>query len=163
MDRSELESYLSEQKDRLKDLGLGLGAHLIQGWPGQYRRAKRFFEKFKEAEDAQNAEEALDHALAFFVFIHSLREWLPKWERVDEKDFNDVWDKFALQRPEMRIARDICNVTKHLSLTQKPSVDKNFVLLWAYDPYDRKRNDWIIYFVDKRIPLSRLMSQILDG
>ncbi len=163
MENTNLESFLREQTERLTDLDLGLSAHLIQGWRGQFDRVRRFYQRFVDAENAQDAAAALDSALAFFVFAHALREWLSKWERQDGSAFNDSWNAFMADKPEMRFVRDIANATKHLTLSQRESVDKNFSLIWTYDPFDRKQSGWVIYFDERRMRFGDLIRQILNG
>lgn len=151
---------LSERIERLTELGLGLGAHLINGWKGQFDRMERFYLRFTQAEDAQDA---LDFALTFFIFAHSLREWIMKYEQLDKATFDKHWTDFVAQYPEMKVSRDICNVTKHLQLTQPASLDKHFAVLWAYDPFVKKKSEWVIHFGERRMSLGTLMDQILTG
>jgi len=157
MDNSNL---LGEKIDKLGELGLGLGAHLINGWQGQFDRMERFYTRFSQAEDATDA---LDYALTFFVYAHSLREWIVKYEQINKAKFDKSWTEFVSKNPEMKVSRDICNVTKHLQLSQSASVDKHFAVFWAYDPFVTKKSEWIIYFGDRRMSLGNLMHQILTG
>lgn len=160
MDENVLADFLSKRIDRLAELGLGLGAHLINGWPGQFDRMERFYARFIQAEDAQDA---LDYALTFFIYAHSLREWIVKYEQLDKATFDDRWTDFVSRYPEMKVSRDICNVTKHMQLTQPASVDNHFAVIWVYDPFVKKKSEWVIYFGDRRMSLGTLMHQILTG
>jgi hypothetical protein len=163
MDNIKPSVILGESLDKLEELSLGLGAHLMSGWSGQFDRMTRYYDRFIQTEQSTSNVEALDHALTFFVYAHSLREWIMKWERLDSKIFNKKWSVFISSYPEMKISRDICNVTKHLLLTQDASVDKHFAIFWAYDPYVKSCSEWVIYFDGRRMTLGNLMYQILTG
>ena len=160
MEKIELAELLGTRIDMLAELGLGLGAHLIKGWKGQLDRMERFYTRFTQTEDATDA---LDYALTFFIYAHSLREWIVKYEQLDKTRFDSSWNDFVTRYPEMKISRDICNVTKHLQLTQSASLDKNFATIWAYDPFVNKKSEWIIYFGDRRMSLGTLMHLVLTG
>ncbi len=85
MENKQLADLLGERIDKLAELGLGLGAHLINGWQGQFDRMERFYTRFTQAEDATDA---LDCALTFFIYAHSLREWIVKYEQLDQAAFD---------------------------------------------------------------------------
>ena len=77
----ELKKDLYKKLDKLEDLGLGLGAHLINGWQGQYERMLRFYRRYLSSEDATDK---LDYAMTFFVYSYHLKEWIEKYEQVEK-------------------------------------------------------------------------------
>lgn len=145
--------------DRLEDLKLGLGgAHLINGWQGQYERMLRFHQRYLSSDDTT---EKLDYALTFFVYSYHLKEWIQKYEQLDKTKFESEWKKFLAKYPEIKLCRDICNVNKHLILTQKPSVDKHFAIFLSYDHFGTEKSDWIIYYDNNRTKLINLMNEVI--
>lgn len=160
IDSTQTAGRLSENVDKLADLGLGLGAHLIKGWRGQFERMERFYNRYVQSDDKQDA---LDNALTFFIYAHSLREWIIEWEQIEKSKFDANWSQIVIIYPEMKVTRDICNVTKHLKLSHSPSVDKHFALFWAYDPFVDKKSQWVIYVGERRMTLGNLMYQVLTG
>jgi len=70
-----------------------------------------------------------DFVFAFFQNCHHLQEWLLKTSNVDRKDI----DALLVSTPQLRVCRDICNGTKHLTLNNA-SVDADFSIGREYDP-----------------------------
>ena len=143
--------------DKLAELKLGLGAHLIDGWEGQYKRMLRFYQKYLSSDDATDK---LDYALTFFIYSFHLKEWIQKYEKIEKRKFEVIWKTFIDKHPEIKLCRDICNVTKHLKLNQAPSVDEHFALFWAYDYFTTKKSDWTIHYDNKKMKLIDLMKQV---
>lgn len=153
----ELKKDLYKKLDKLEDLDLGLGAHLINGWQGQYERMLRFYQRYLSSEDSTDK---LDFALTFFVYSYHLKEWIQKYEQIEKSKFDIEWKKFIDKYPEIQLCRDICNVNKHLILSQQPSIDKHFAIFWSYDYFETKESDWVIHYDDKRTKLISLMHQV---
>lgn len=148
---------MDKKLDKLEDLDLGLGVHLINGWQGQYERMLRFYQRYLSSEDSADK---LDFALTFFVYSYHLKEWIQKYEQIEKSKFDIEWKKFIDKYPEIKLCRDICNVNKHLILSQRPSIDKHFAIFWSYDYFETKKSDWVIYYDNKRTRLINLMHQV---
>jgi hypothetical protein len=70
-----------------------------------------------------------DFVFAFFQNCHHLQEWLLKTSNVDRQDI----DALLVSTPQLRVCRDICNGTKHLTLNNA-GVDADFSIGREYDP-----------------------------
>lgn len=75
---------------------------------------------FSSSEDAVNAH---DDAISFFMHCFHLGDWLKKSGVMTKDD----WDKFFGESGpmHMRLCRDICNGAKHLELTRPPSFHRD--------------------------------------
>ncbi|CAD5277249.1 conserved hypothetical protein [Bosea sp. 62] len=144
----------------IKD-ALSRGADRVGGWSNHFRRTKRWEERAVHALTNLPATEfntALDYALAYFIWSHSLREWLIG-DGIFLKDELDL----ALRRyPEWRIVRDLANRSKHLILTQNPT-DGDWVVFREYDHFapqveGRERHHLNLYFDGKKYLLLDVIS-----
>lgn len=144
---------------KLLDKKLSFSAHTILGWYGSFERVKRFYEMYIKEPDSNKK---LDYALSFFIFSYHLRDWILNYEDIDKQEFDKQWNLFIQNYPVIKISRDICNVSKHLIITQE-SVDKNFALFWEYDPFVTKKSEWIIIYGDEREKLIELMRLVLNA
>lgn len=91
------------------------------GWQGQYRRARRWLERFLAVAnewDSHTLDDQIDFALAFFQNAYHLRDYLLREGAVSQKSLDDLME----QTRDLRIARDLTNGSKHRLVT-KPSVD----------------------------------------
>jgi len=150
---------IGKKTQKLADLNLALSAHSINGWLGNFERIKRFFKLYLEEKDA---ELKLDFALSFFIFSYHLREWIQIYEEIDKTEYNKKWSEFVNDYPDIKISRDICNVSKHFKISQE-SRDKNFHLFWEYDPFITKSNDWTIIYDGEKERLKELMRRVLNA
>lgn len=149
---------LSEKVSKLTELQLPLSAHLIGGWYGNFERIKRFFKLYlQESEGVAK----LDFGLSFFIFSYHLKEWIQIYEQIDKDKYNEKWKQFVKDFPEIKISRDICNVSKHLKIDSE-SFDKNFRLFWEHDPFIEE-TDWIIFYGNNREKLKELMRRVLNA
>ncbi len=97
-----------------------LGADRHGGWLNHFKRTKRWGVRAIAALadlPATDFREALDFSLAYFVWCHSLREWLIK----DQAASQSVIDSALKAYPEWRIVRDLANRSRHLVITQNPA------------------------------------------
>ena len=77
----------------------------------------------------------VDLALSYFVWCHSLREWLVRGKVMDAK----VLDENLGRYPQWKICRDIANRCRHYDLTTNPS-DKHWSIGREYDPFANPEN-----------------------
>ena len=94
--------------------------------------------------------EALDLTLAYFVWCHSVRDWLIKDCAVTSRWLDDQ----LLAYPVWKIVRDIANRSKHLRITRNPT-DADWVISREYDHFailieGRERHHMILYFNGKK-------------
>lgn len=150
---------IGEKTQKLAELNLALSAHSINGWLGNFERVKRFYKLYLEEKDGT---QKLDFALSFFIFSYHLRDWIKEYEQIDKAEYDKKWNEFANNYPDIKISRDICNVSKHLKISQE-SRDKNFHLFWEYDSFITKSNDWTIFYDNKRERLKELMLRVLNA
>lgn len=132
------------------------------GWRNQYARMQRWETRAQNA--IQNLprtdfDDALDLALAYFVWCHSMRDWLIR-DQVFERN---ALDNTLLEHPVWRIVRDVSNRSKHLILTQKPA-DAEWSVAREYDPFaiileGRERHHLNLYFDGKKHRLSDVISR----
>lgn len=85
-----------------------------------------------------------DFMFAFFQNCFMLREWIKKTSPLSKGDLDNLFNS----TPELRICRDICNGTKHYSIS-KPSVDAEFSILREYDPSEASGHRLRIIVQDK--------------
>lgn len=145
---------------KLNDIELGLGAHVAEGWQGQYRRMYRFFERYVSAVEFADK---LDFAAAFFVFSYSLRDWIRNHEYPDreaKKVFDRKWEKFQKENRVIKISRDINNIMKHLSISQV-SLDKKFMLFWEISDIFTGEKDFTIIYSGRKERLVDLMAKVI--
>lgn len=103
------------------------------GWTNHYRRMRRWEERslreLRSLPDT-NFHDAIDMALAYFLWSHSLREWLINDQIVGavaldaELAKHDIW----------KLCRDVANRTRHFDLTRNPT-DKHWSAHREYDPF----------------------------
>lgn len=84
--------------------------HRSRGWEGHWARVRRWHDRVVHAKRPDDVE---DYLYAFFQNCSVLRDWLPP-ERFPPADV----DAFFREHLEMRLCRDIGNMTKHRRLTR---------------------------------------------
>jgi hypothetical protein len=108
--------------------------HTKDGWRGQYWRMIRWQELFLKTnfEDIldPNVHYQFDILYAFFQNAFFIRDWLIIDGNVSEAKVND----FIKNNIELGLCRDLCNGTKHYSIS-RPSVDGNFQILTEYNHF----------------------------
>ena len=110
-----------------------LSADRVGGWANHYRRCERWKSRAAAALDdlpAADFHTAMDFALAYFVWSHSLREWLIKDGALNK----EALDVKLQQNPTWRIVRDLANRSRHLVITQSPS-DAEWSVAREYDNF----------------------------
>ncbi|MEM9377571.1 MAG: hypothetical protein AAGA72_15240 [Pseudomonadota bacterium] len=98
-------------------MGYKFSADTIGGWENHFKRMGRWKERvFAETENLSgNFHTALDFVLAYFVWAHSMRDWLIN-SGVPQNDLDQELRKFD----QWTICRDIANRSRHLKLTRNP-------------------------------------------
>lgn len=69
-------------------------------------------------------------SLAYFLWCHSLREWLINDNAIDTSSL----DAELANYPIWRLCRDVANRTRHLDLTHRPT-DKDWSAYREYEPF----------------------------
>ncbi len=96
------------------------------GWLNHYQRMKRWESRAQSVAVrtiATQTHDAIDFALAYFVWAHSFREWLIETNTATRSQLNVLLDG----RSEWRLCRDIANRCRHYNLTKNPT-DNDFVV-----------------------------------
>ena len=152
----EIENFENNWR-KLAEVKIAVSAHTLQGWKGQYGRMFRFY---KRTMDSVDDLDRLDFALTFFQNCYHLKDWIPVMERIGKSDWNKKWEQFVSSNIEIKICRDICNGTKHLSITA-PSIDKDFAIFREYNPFHRvlgtRSTEFTIYADGQKYSLPDLM------
>jgi hypothetical protein len=90
--------------------------HNSSGWEGQLERTKRWHSRLKSADTLEDAE---DFVFTFFQNCYALREWLTR-SAFDPTFVKELFTK----TPELRLCRDLANLTKHGDLSRPPSTGR---------------------------------------
>jgi len=85
--------------------------HKSPGWKEQLERTKRWLTRVEKATHHIDKE---DFLYAFYQNCFHIRDWLE--EVISKGDLNS----FIETTEELRLCADICNVTKHFSLSKPP-------------------------------------------
>lgn len=126
-----------------------ISADRVGGWKNHYARMIRWQERACSAlDDLPNTDfhDALDTALAYFVWCHSLRDWLIKDSALNQNDIDNQLAKHIT----WKIVRDLANRSKHLKITQNP-LDSEWSVSREYDPFaitleGKERHHMNLYF-----------------
>ena len=98
--------------------------HRTPGWRGHLARLVRWRDRLKDANCPADVE---DYLYAFFQNCYHMRDWLP------ETTFPSTEvEAFLDQHFELRVCRDICNMTKHCELTRRPAQGLELCVLREY-------------------------------
>ncbi len=106
-------------------------------WRSQYNRLERWFARLSEP---VSDIEKLDFYLAFFMNCYALRDWLIKSEAMAKQEI----DRLVFANQSMCICRDVCNRSKHLLLTSKPSADAHYQIAHEYMHHDETTRWFIV-------------------
>ena len=109
-------------------MGMGWSIHKNGGWQGQLERVHRWYGRLIHSASIGSAD-LEDFAFTFFQNCYFLREWVEKTSTITSSDL----DLLFSQSRELQVCRDLCNGTKHLTIS-KPSADANFSIAREYDP-----------------------------
>lgn len=93
-------------------------------WQEQYDRMRRYFDRFKEANDGAHmrvtADYAADDMHAFFQNCYHLKDWLKNDPSFTKKTKQQIED-YITATPCLSLCADICNGMKHLMLSNSRS------------------------------------------
>jgi hypothetical protein len=112
-------------------MGLPWSAENVLSWRSQLDRVKRWSDRLKEFGRDDTDQERLDFYLAFFLNCYALRDWFINSNAVSKPDM----DGLTQSNEAMRLCRDICNRSKHLTLNRNPSTEATFSIGREYTPY----------------------------
>jgi len=98
--------------------------HKGTGWKTQYELMERWYQRSKIAEEKVDI---ADFLFAFYQSCYHLGDWLPLTSKLTKEDLSDLFTKHL----ELRICRDICNVTKHFSIGN-PSQEFELSIIQEY-------------------------------
>ncbi|WP_386625101.1 hypothetical protein [Sulfitobacter geojensis] len=106
--------------------------HEAQDWKQHYKAMKRWKDRAIEASQGISKRESVgwlidsttadDFGRAYFIWAHSLRDWLIKSETVEQKKLDDL----LFDQDAWKNVRDFANKTKHSIITQNPK-DPNWI------------------------------------
>jgi hypothetical protein len=108
-------------------MSLGYSLENIYSWKSQYERIKRW-ERRLITYASDNEHDPLDFYIAFFQSCYHMRDWLIKSGAMER----DRIDELISSNTNMRLCRDICNRSKHLTLDRPASVDPRFSIVVEY-------------------------------
>lgn len=100
--------------------------HSTGGWNAQLARIHRWRARLQNATEPADI---LDFLFALFQNFYHLRDWLPS----NEFPADQVRD-FLNTHQELRICRDLCNMTKHFELSHPPAQGYEPSILREYAP-----------------------------
>ena len=128
---------------------IGMGADRVGGWQNHFRRMERWQERATTAlGDLPQTEfhDALDFALAYFVWAHSLREWLVKDEVVKAKRLKGLLER----ETTWPMVKDLANRSRHFKITRDPT-DRDWTVRREFDYFairleGRERHHVNLYF-----------------
>lgn len=128
-------------------------ADQVGGWKNHYLRMRRWEDRAKSALHGLpriEFHDALDFTLAYFVWCHSLRDWLIKDGALTKEEVNIQLAKDAT----WNIVRDLANRSKHLIITQSPT-DAEWSVSREYDHFallieKRERHHINLFFEGKK-------------
>ncbi|WP_107356376.1 hypothetical protein [Rhodopseudomonas palustris] len=119
-------------------------AERILTWRSQFHRLQRWFARLAPEEKITDIEK-LDYYLAFFLNCYAMRDWLIQSRAISKADI----DRLIFADDSMRLCRDICNRSKHLSL-KDASFDAYFQISREYIHHDETTRWFIIAASEKR-------------
>jgi hypothetical protein len=96
------------------------------GWISHYERMRRWQDRaVRHAKGPLNVanDEAVDFVLAYFLWAHSLREWLIETGAAQKAGL----DQLLSERSEWPMCRDLANRSRHYQLKHSPT-DENWLL-----------------------------------
>ena len=111
-------------------MGLPWSAENILSWRSQFDRVKRWSHRLREFGRDETDQDRLDFYLAFFLNCYALRDWFINSNAISQPDM----DTMIHSNEAMRLCRDVCNRSKHLTLNRAPSTEKKFSIGREYSP-----------------------------
>jgi hypothetical protein len=128
--------------------GKGFSADASGGWKNHYRRMKRWEQRSLQTLrnlPLSDFHDALDFSIAYFLWCHSLREWLINDNVMTEEELNSELSKYSV----WKLCRDIANRTRHFELKRNPT-DKDWACYREYEPFSsiiEKRERHRVYVI----------------
>lgn len=119
-------------------MGLKWSADTIGGWQNHFNRLERWKGRvLVSMADTSKADfhEVNDFALTYFMWCHSLRDWLIKSETISEREL----DCELSQHIEWAVCRDIANRSRHFKITRNPR-DADWSISREYDVWAKAEN-----------------------
>jgi hypothetical protein len=112
----------------------GQSADTNGGWKNHYRRLRRWEKRSLDA--LQNLpesdfHEAIDFSLTYFLWCHSLFEWLHEDGAMDKAELSEKLNRY----PVWPLCRDIANRVRHFDLRHRPT-DKDWSAFREYLPFE---------------------------
>jgi hypothetical protein len=101
--------------------------HKGVGWQTQFKRLERWYQRIM---DAKSKDDLTDFLFTFFQNCYHFREWLESTNDIPKTEL----DALFRANPKLGICRDICNVTKHFSLSNPPSQKFEVSFVQEYCP-----------------------------
>ena len=140
-------------------------ADRVGGWKNQYARMRRWGTRAITAlSDLPRTDfhTASDTTLAYFVWCHSLRDWLIKDNALTAEQVNIQLRKHST----WKMVRDLANRSKHLTITQNPT-DSEWSVAREYDPFallieGRERHHLNLYFQGQKYRLAQVVTDSDD-
>jgi len=124
-------------------MGIGWSIHKNGGWQGQLNRVHRWHQRLVSSA-ITGSSDLEDFAFTFFQNCYYLRDWVEKTSNTDGADLDILFS----QSRELQLCRDLCNGTKHLTIS-KPSIDANFSIAREYDPSCEHKYRLVVIADDK--------------
>jgi hypothetical protein len=100
-----------------------------EGWRGQFARMQRWHRRALDALD-RHPGDAEDFIYAFCQAAYHLRDWLQKSSAARQPDL----DALMNGAPALKLCRDVCNGSKHLTLDPERTNTDHIGLMREYVP-----------------------------
>jgi len=100
--------------------------HSSGGWEAQLARCHRWKIRLMNTKEPVDV---LDYLFTLFQNCHHIKDWLLK----NQFSKNDV-KAFIESHEELRVCRDVCNMTKHFSLDHRGAQEYEPSILREYEP-----------------------------
>ncbi|MDP2697412.1 hypothetical protein [Thalassospira sp.] len=114
--------------------GRGQSADTNGGWKNHYQRMRRWEARSLLALrnlPESDFKDAIDFSLAYFVWCHSLFEWLHEDGAIDKLKLSEKLNSYQV----WPLCRDIANRVRHFDLRRKPT-DKDWSAYREYLPFE---------------------------
>jgi hypothetical protein len=123
------------------------------GWQNHYQRMLRWETRSIQAlEDLPRTSfhDAIDYSLAYFLWSHSLYEWLHESGAISKAALNRTLESYEI----WPLCRDVANRVRHFDLNRSPT-DRDWALLREYLPFetqleDREKHSANLFFNGKK-------------
>jgi hypothetical protein len=138
--------------------GVPLSVHTSNGWYGQLERMERFKNR---AQNTTNEDDSLDFSFAFFQACYHLRDWIPMFEKIPNQVWNKKWSNFMNKYPVMKYCRDLCNITKHMTINNA-SITTNVVITRDFIEDGSELGEfkgWTLHIDNKELDFFELMNE----